>query len=409
MELSRREFAGLLGTGALTLGGLGWSPEEAYAAAPSRKVTTFLEKLGEAPAKIAGGYSTIVLIPDTQMLVQAAAKKPDQYEKFLNGEKVKDGKDGMRTWIINNRKTKENIKAVISLGDIVNDTGEDYVEAQFGKAKKIYGHLKDLKESPVTTIALPGNHDYDEGPKVGNRWLVNYEKYLKNVNSPWTGVWDGFGGEKQGVNAYYKLPLGDKEFIIITLEYLPRPKVVQWAKDVITKNKTTPIIIVTHGYESSGHKGIHLLTDQDPGGFRDPITNAGALEETLVEPHSNVLMVFSGHVPIDTLKKREITRPPVNGKPTPSAFSFLADMQLMEEEIIYGPRIGDAGYPKGGVPVPYTTVPLGMIVIVRIANATNSEGKKKVQLVYYSTAQEKYLKNFGVGNSGEYIVDIKMP
>jgi hypothetical protein len=392
MELSRREFVGLLGTGALTLGGLGWSPEEAYAAAATDELKDFLSNLTTtAPAKLAVPYSTIVLVPDTQKLVQAAAKAPNLYGDYP-GE--------IRKWIVGNRKTRENIKAVISLGDIVNDTGKtanvDYAKAQFNKAKEIYGHLKDLTENPVTTIALPGNHDYDKNPTEINRWLLNYEKYLKNVNSPWTGVWPGIGGEKQGVNAYYKLKLGDRDFIIITLEFLPRPKVVQWAEGVIKANKTKPIIIVTHGYQS----GNGLVSNYDGYKFRDPFTKAADLENTLVKPHKNVLLVFSGHVHNNKLIKREISR-----SVGPKAFSFLADAQKVEEELIYGKRAPGAGYPGGGAAVlePKST-PLGMIVIVRIANTTNSDGTRKVQLVYYSTARNRYLIT-----GGEHTINIQMP
>lgn len=82
-------------------------------------------------------------------------------------------------------------------------------------------------------------------------------------------------------------------FLLLTLEFAPRDTIVAWAKKVtgLEKYKNHTVIILTHSYLDSDNKQIEKE--------RYPITDGNygaAIWQKLVQPSTNIQMVFSGHI-----------------------------------------------------------------------------------------------------------------
>jgi hypothetical protein len=410
MKLSRREFMGLLGTGALSVGGLGWMPEEAYAYSKvnglsleeKRTIRAILfdratalahfeqEKLTRTiPTKPSYPYSSIAFIPDIQYFAQGLSHNSEFHANGLNK---------LRTWFKNNTGSSgEKVRFVMSLGDNVNNSWIP----QFHAALSIYKSMGSAKK-----IIVPGNHDYDDGSSVINRLCEDYREFMKPLNMEISGYYD----LRCPTNFYHKITLGDKAFLVLALEFLPRKSVIDWAKKVISDNSKNPIIIVTHAYQQGS--GLVNKDSKDFSRKGDPeyFATGQKLEDSLVKPYDNVIGVFSGHIHNDALIKREVLRP------KSKAYTFLADLQDMEKKTIFPFDANLPSIPNSAFSVAYdfawaeypekraAFMPFGMIVIMRIANATNSDGTKNAQLVYYSTTRNKYMISNGVHN-----ITLKMP
>lgn len=254
---------------------------------------------------------TVVLLPDTQYY---SKNDPDTYYAQTGAIASPKSSTLLREMYNGHRP-----KMVIHLGDITND-GDS--EDQWEVASKAHAVLED---AGIPYTVIPGNHDYqgdgDAGERYKRRNSKNYNLHfgplLRFQGKSWYG--GHFGPctyPKSGThtplycrndNNYAFFEAGDLEFMVVNLEYAPRPEVLCWANALIRDYPTRRVIVVTHGYLD--HHGI-LKTD----------CGADTVWNELARRHSNVFLVLCGHEGDSELK-------PDKGAAKNPVYAILTDYQ----------------------------------------------------------------------------------
>jgi hypothetical protein len=235
-------------------------------------------------------FWTIAVLPDTQSSYYTAPS-------FFEAE---------TQWIAENRDS-EGIAFVLHEGDIVDTPGDTN---QWAAARANMG----LLDGKVPYVLAAGNHDFGSTAGEPRSTLIN--QYFSFADLVQTATFGGAFESGHRENAYYLMPGGSRTWIVIALEFSPRPEVVNWADQVLTAYQDLPAIIVTHAYlYSDGQRYDHVgracqfsgdCTSLTPPGSNpqcwNPIcylgdgTDGEMLWNSLVKSHSNIVFVFSGHV-----------------------------------------------------------------------------------------------------------------
>jgi Calcineurin-like phosphoesterase len=262
------------------------------------------------------GSFTIVALPDTQGY---SMHVPETYI-------------AQTKWIVQ-QKARRNIASVVHLGDITNNNTHD----QWRNAQTAMNLLDD----EVPYFFTLGNHDYSENGIAKDRTTFFHqyfprEKYSKQLQ---------FGGSydrepNRFDNGYYFLNAGDREFMVLSLEFGPRNDVVRWANEVVDKYSNKLAILITHAfvyYDDTRYDWAKYGAKQhwNPHSYAlakasDHNVNDGqGLWDKLISRHKNFVMTLNGHVCGDGLG-RVVTKLD-NGQELPQ---MLVDYQIR-------PRGGD--------------------------------------------------------------------
>jgi len=221
----------------------------------------------------------IVLLPDTQVYSES-------YPEIFNAQTA---------WIADNA---DSIAFVLHQGDITNHNTP--VEWEVAAA------AMQLMDGKVPYVFCMGNHDIgtDGRADIRNTDLFNayfpYEKYRKAK---------GFGGafgENRMDNVWYTFKAGGIRWLVLSLEFGPRDRVLDWASGVIEAHPSHRVIINTHAYmysddtRMSPDRDHHWLPQHYGLGKEVPgpeaVNDGEQMWEKLVSQHANILMVVSGHV-----------------------------------------------------------------------------------------------------------------
>jgi hypothetical protein len=105
-------------------------------------------------------------------------------------------------------------------------------------------------------------------------------------------------------NSWQTFKAGGCKWLALTLEFLPRNKVLNWANEVVKQHADHKVIINTHAYMYSdntrlgtGDKGLPQGIENETG---DNARNNGEqIWDKLVSLHPNIMFVFSGHIIYD--------------------------------------------------------------------------------------------------------------
>ena len=232
-------------------------------------------------------------------------------------EKDPDAMEAIYDWLIANKEDQK-IEYVIGLGDITDDSTDTEWENANNYISKLNG---------VIPYALTrGNHDdWDDF----NRNLHNgyYETTvngmmnegtvsLTDINQPGLikkTLEDGTviyvtreedipeGGDVQGdlTNSYRYFNIQGTDYLIMTLDFAPNEKTLEWANKVIKAHPNHKVIAVTHAYM---YRDGTTIDDDDcyPPTYYSGYTNAqngDDMWKKCFSKHDNVLMVLSGHDP----------------------------------------------------------------------------------------------------------------
>lgn len=256
---------------------------------------------------------TLVLLPDTQMYSE---RYPDIFH-------------AQTAWIA---KRADSIDFVLHQGDITNQNTAEQWEVASAAMQRMDGAV------PYTFCM--GNHDIGtqgsadiRNTDLFNEWFP-YSQYSHRPE---------FGGAMESGkmdNTWWRFRAGAIDWLVLSLEFGPRNRVLDWAAGIIEAHPDHKIIINTHAYMYSDDTRMstqreHQWLPQNYGlgsGTGDEAVNDGeAIWEKLVSQYPNVLLVFSGHVLNDGVGT--LASEGKNGNPV---YQMLANYQSGVEGSEYG-------------------------------------------------------------------------
>lgn len=217
---------------------------------------------------------TVVVIPDSQNLTETA-----EAAAVLNAQ---------IQWAATN-KVAQNIKAVVSVGDITNMPDAD----RMGRAVTAYNLAK---VAGIPVVPILGNHDYD-GSTPLERDTVGFNTYFGP--SYFNGqAYYGTSTYPPATNDNYYVTFvnGATTYLVLALEFYPRAAAVTWARGVIEANPSAYVIITTHAFLNYTGKRAIDGDEYGPDAYGLSADNdAEELHAALVRPYGNVRMVLNGH------------------------------------------------------------------------------------------------------------------
>lgn len=220
----------------------------------------------------------LVLLPDTQVYSHS-------YPEIFRAQ---------TEWIAEN---SDSITFVLHQGDITDHNSDEEWQNAAAALSVMDGRV------PYTFV--PGNHDLGTGGTANKRdselfnQYLPYDKYQKKPH---------FGGAYEAGkmdNTYHTFHAGGLDWLIVSLEFGTRDKILRWASGVIEAHANHIVIINTHDYMYSDNTRMSIDRDHswvpqrygvgnDTG---DEAVNDGEMIwEKLVSQHPNILLTFSGHV-----------------------------------------------------------------------------------------------------------------
>lgn len=247
---------------------------------------------------------SVILVPD-----------PQTYVKYTRNQGILNL---MTSWIAENVE-KLNIGFVMCTGDLVE---QNHLLNPDGKAANVnspkqweavasaFGRLN----GKVPYILATGNHDFGI-VSAENRRSHFDEYFTPNNNLLTANLLKDVGLTEEGVptlrNSTYEYctPQG-KKILILVLEFAPRDAAIEWAKGIVAqdKYKDHEVILLTHSYMDSNNQ--HIVKE----GYKVEDANYGAaIWGKLIQPASNIRMVFAGHIGApDDIKQHIAFRTDVN-------------------------------------------------------------------------------------------------
>lgn len=251
------------------------------------------------PAQIASGEPyTIAVYPDVQYFSRS-------YPEILTR---------MNHWVAENAAPL-GIGLLLQVGDITNDNSVE----QWTRVQESFGLLDGI----VPYAFSLGNHDMASGGgNVARRGLSLVQQFFTPADfAGYRGAYPAGSLD----NTYHEIRLGDDDYLIVALEFLPPDDVLAWADQVISAYPDHRVILITHFYLNT--VGNRAPTGRSSGYplTQNPATTVNEGEEIwqkLLRKHDNVFMVFGGHVNSPALP-RKVSR----GDKGNRVYEFLVDYQ----------------------------------------------------------------------------------
>ncbi len=208
---------------------------------------------------------TVVLLPDTQYYSET-------YPAILRAQVQ---------WIVNNTAA-QNIQLVLGLGDVVQTPSNAY---EWSNADDAYAALDAANIPYFVNI---GNHDYD-GIKPGNRQATAFNAHFGPTR--YAGkTWYGGNYNNSNENFYGIVTLGGQNFLILSLEYVPRAAVMSWAASVISAYPSLPVIVIEHNFTFGDNTRADLCDSNEPTG-----TRAEDQWMDVFRNYPNIFLILNGH------------------------------------------------------------------------------------------------------------------
>jgi hypothetical protein len=239
-----------------------------------------------APPAVAAKISSFALavMPDTQFYARyATAAESDQYDKRFGSAPFA----AQTKWIAANAKAL-NIPFTIHLGDVVDQVGKP------DQWKVADAAMKVLEDAKLPYSVLAGNHDvmkdidYSIDPVGGtdaSRTPAN-EPYIQWFGAERAKQQATFGArDASGFHEYHVFEAQGQKFMVLSLSWRISDAGIAWARQVIAKNPTLPVILVNH-----------QLLNIAPDGTSPLETDYGKmLWEKLIRDNDQIFMTLNGH------------------------------------------------------------------------------------------------------------------
>jgi len=245
------------------------------------------------------GSWSVVALPDTQF---ASADMPE-----VLGAQV--------AWIVDSQRSLD-IRFVVHEGDVTH-TAE---RREWRRARRALDALDGVVPYAVTT----GNHDYRRGHALSER-RTDFADFFGVDVARTQPTFGGVLSDDRPENQFHTFTAGGRDWLVLTLEYLPSPDAVAWADAVIGRHPRHEVILVTHSFLDELDARIDLDLRLAvlghpplPGVYHD----GEDLWRALVSHHPQVRLVLCGHVTGDGAGRRTDA---VGGRPV---HQLLANYQV---------------------------------------------------------------------------------
>ena len=212
----------------------------------------------------------------------------------LINERYPDIYAGLYDWIIANADAKK-IEFVLGLGDICQND----IDAEWERAA---ASLSKLRDAGIPQSIVCGSY-HDSIPQY-NKYLP-YQDYVNAYAGKIEyGFYDNGKGELSLANAYHIFTVGETKYMVLTLDFGPGTKLVNWANEVIESHPDCNVIVTTHGYlYTDGTRfSTYDYPSPDTTGKKDA-HNGDELWDALIKKHENIVMTLSGHAALDRIVK----------------------------------------------------------------------------------------------------------
>jgi|HubBroStandDraft_1064217.scaffolds.fasta_scaffold06906_4 hypothetical protein len=250
----------------------------------------------------AGADFTIAIIPDPQFLAESC---PDNSGGYYAA---------MMQWIVHNKNIvftsanpsfTANIKAVVGVGDCVNQTaGDQYKNAQ--TAWTI------LDKNRIAFTTPPGNHDYSGKPssrsRLGEQFATGYFSARRRSRVYGSGIDLGGGDmaywigshDATGANTAVKFVISGIKLLILAMDFFAGNAAWSWAYDMMQANSDCECYITTHAWLTMKGKQFERTDGYGPDSYSmagAPYSNsaAEAWSAVGVNTWSNLFGIFGGH------------------------------------------------------------------------------------------------------------------
>ena len=241
----------------------------------SKKYTR--REFGKAIVKGAGVAALASMFPSRANATDPAftvAVVPDP--QYLAGDAICSGStiyNDLINWAISNKNLPVtgaplNIKGFIQVGDCQNTA---LVASQNSQATVMVNAWQLAINANMFVAFCCGNHDYEDGAQTIDRSKISHV-WRADKNGPWqpsalsgfygagmdlgggdVAYWGGTYSDPDGfpdssANNYITLNIGSRKILIISLEFFPRNKVINWAKSLHDTHIDHECWLTTHGY-----------------------------------------------------------------------------------------------------------------------------------------------------------------
>lgn len=319
---------------------------------------------------------SFAILGDPQTVIEYEVKNQNKYKGFTN----------MFTWITKNRESRK-IEYLLCLGDTI-DTLYTYPASynpiynnrvEWEKARTNFKKLNGI----LPYMVVRGNHDDEIGYHTYICTTEYQNQILKDANGNEVGgfYYDSSKTATMGnsmSNCYRKLEVGNHKYLMLGLDFSigdskSGDDVIAWANGIIEANPDYKVIISVHAYlDSNGNRirGDISQSNADRTETEAFFFSGNRLWDSLIKKHSNVFMVFSGHISVDDPVVTKETG--TNGN---QIINILVDPQATYEE---------------------GKLPLAMVLMMNVTN-----GGKKLEFEYISTD-----KNQQLSGSNRFTIDL---
>jgi len=220
--------------------------------------------------KTPGEYDlAIAHVTDSQYLTE---QNPTSYTQMI-------------AWLAANKDARD-IIASVHTGDVIQNwlrgnQEPDRAVLEFERASEI---MKIFEDAGMPYGILPGNHDNVWG--ASNEMFNEYFPASRYESNPW---WGGHGPDGNASN-FFTMERDGAKFLFLQMGFDSSEEEIDWADKVIADHPDHNVIFSTHEY---------LRPEEDARSNPDNgrwTAQGDLLFDRLVEPHSNVVLVFSGHL-----------------------------------------------------------------------------------------------------------------
>lgn len=238
------------------------------------------------PPPVATKISSFALavMPDTQFYARyATAEAHDQYDARFGSAPFA----AQTNWIAANAKAL-NIPFTIHLGDVVDQVGKN---AQWVVADAA---MKVLEDAKLPYSVLAGNHDvvndidYGVDPVAGTDADRDptQEPYIQWFGTERAKKQATFGArDTTGFHEYHVFEAQGQKFMVLSLSWRVSDAGIAWARQMMAKNPTLPVILVNHQLLNIASDGVSPL-ETDYGKM---------LWEKLIRDSDQIFMTLNGH------------------------------------------------------------------------------------------------------------------